>query len=312
MISFGPIPSRRLGKSLGINNIASGKECSYSCVYCQIGNTNHKSISRKSYYEPDKIVKDVETRLTRLDPKHKPDYFTVVPNGEPSLDCNLGRLINQLKEFGIPVAVITNASLIDRQDVRDDLLEADWISVKIDTIEHSAWHKINRPAKEVVLENILHGLLQFAAVYKGKLNTETMLVEGYNDSTDMLQHTAAFIARLKPIKAWLSIPVRPPAIRDIKPASHRKITEAWYLFQDAGNKTELLTGFEGTDTGTTGNAFEDILSMTAVHPLREDALSELLRLDHSDHSIIHSLLAQRLIRKINYKGKPWYVRNYNY
>ncbi len=120
-------------------------------------------------------------------------------------------------------------------------------------------------------------------------------------------------AREKPgsQQAWLSVPVRPPAVRDIKPVSHQKLTEAWHIFHNAGLDTELLTGFEGTDTGTTGNAFDDILTMTAVHPLREDSMTELLYMDHTDHSVVHSLIAQGLIKEIKYKGKSWYVRNYH-
>ncbi len=312
MIAFGPVPSRRLGKSLGINNIVSHKICSYSCVYCQIGSTTKKSIVREIFYKPEKLVEDVETHLKKLDKDHTPDYLTFVANGEPTLDINLGREIKLLKKFGIPIAVITNSSLIHHKHVQDDLMEADWVSVKIDAIDETVWKKINRPLAGTDFEKILEGLNSFASGYKGKLHTETMLVEGYNDSPKQLEQKAMCIATLNPKTAYLSIPTRPPAVKEIKPVAEEKLTEAWQIYQEAGLTTELLTGFEGTDAGTTGNAFEDILNITSVHPLREDTMTRLLKQNKTDQSVINSLVAQGLIKGTKYKGKIYYVRNYYY
>jgi wyosine [tRNA(Phe)-imidazoG37] synthetase (radical SAM superfamily) len=311
MIAFGPIPSRRLGKSLGINNIISRKVCSYSCVYCQIGNTVNKSMDRVNFYEPEILVEDVETHLKKLDTSHKPDYLTFVANGEPTLDINLGMEIKLLKRFGIPIAVITNSSLIHDKHVQDNLMEADWVSVKVDTIDETVWDKINRPLTGINFEKILEGLKNFSSGYKGKLYTETMLVEGFNDSTSQLKHNAFFIAKLNPRKAYLSIPTRPPAVKDVKPVSEEKLTEAWQIYQEAGLATELLTGFEGTNTGFTGNAIDDILNITAVHPLREDIIATLLKQNKTDYSVIDSLIIQGLIKGTEYKGKTYYVRNYH-
>ena len=312
MIAFGPIPSRRLGKSLGINNIVSHKECSYSCVYCQIGDTKKKSTVRLKFYEPEKLVEDVENHLKKLNKDHTPDFLTFVANGEPTLDINMGREIKLLKRLGLPIAVITNSSLIYDEAVQDDLMEADWVSVKVDSIDKAVWNKINRPLAEINFEKILDGLKCFSSNYKGKLHTETMLAEGFNDSTGILKQNASFIAKLNPQKAYLSIPTRPPAVKEVKPVSEEKLTETWQIYQEAGLTTELLTGFEGTDTGFTGNAFDDILNITAVHPLREDTITKLLEQNKTSLSVINSLVAQELIKSINYKGKTYYVRNYHF
>ena len=112
MISFGPVPSRRLGKSLGINNVAFGKVCSYSCVYCQVGITHKFSNQRQKFYDPEVICSEVKKQMAKLSVADQPDYLTFVANGEPTLDINLGRSIEKLKLFNIPVAVITNASLL--------------------------------------------------------------------------------------------------------------------------------------------------------------------------------------------------------
>lgn len=312
MIAFGPISSRRLGKSLGINNIASHKFCSYSCVYCQIGITRNKTLTRESYYEPEKLVTAVGNHLSKLDSEHIPDYLTFVSNGEPTLDINLGKEIRQLKKIGIPIALITNSSLMDHAEVRDEIMETDWISVKVDSVDEKYWRDINQPHEEIYLEKILEGLKSFAADYKGKLHTETMLVDGFNDSSKLLEQNASFIAGLKPECAYLSIPTRPPAVKGSKPAKENKLTEAWQIYEKAGLRTELLTGFEGTDTGYTGNAYDDIINITAVHPLREDTMSVLLEKDKADRSVVQSLISQGLIKALKHEGKTYFVRSYNF
>ncbi len=312
MIAFGPIPSRRLGLSLGINNIVSHKICTYSCVYCQIGITKNKSMIRQHFYDPEQLLAEVEIHLDKLDRDHRPDYLSFVPNGEPTLDINLGKEIRLLKRFNIPVAVITNSSLINNQQVQEDLMEADWVSVKVDAVSENIWGRINRPLKDIDFTRMIRGLKSFAAAYKGKLNTETMLIDGCNDETEQIGKIAEFIAKLNPRTAYLSIPTRPPAVRTIKAVSELKMTEAWQIFQEAGISTELLTGFEGTDTGFTGNAFEDILNITAVHPLREDTMAALLKQDKTDGNVIDSLVSQGLIKNINHGGKTYYIRSYHF
>ncbi len=311
MIAFGPIPSRRLGKSLGINNLVTGKYCSYSCVYCQIGKTKVRSVLRQEFYKPGVLLREVELHLNKLDKSHFPDFLTFVANGEPTLDVNLGKEIDLLKKFGIPVAVITNASLIFQQEVVTDLLKADWVSLKIDSCNETSWQKINRPAENIDLNKILGGIKLFSTLYRGRLNTETMLVQGINDSVSMLEQNAHFISSIEPETAYLSVPVRPPAERETNPVREEKLNEAWQIYKNAGVNTELLAGFEGTDTGSTGNAYDDILNITAVHPLREDTIGELLKKDNADISVIEALIEERLIKEVKYDGKIYYVRSYN-
>lgn len=312
MIAFGPIPSRRLGLSLGINNIVSQKVCSYSCVYCQIGNTHKNSIQRRTFYKPKSLVENVLKHLKSLDRAYRPDYLTFVSNGEPTLDQNLGREIRELKKTGIPVAVITNSSLLYIKEVRNELMEADWISVKVDTIDELAWKRINRPTIGMKLDTILNGLEIFTEKYNGLLNTETMLVENFNDIPNQIKQTALYIAGLKPSKAYLSVPTRPPAVKNIAAVSEKKLAVAWQIFRNAGLNCELLTGFEGTDTGFTGNAFEDILNITAVHPLREDTINKLIIKEKADLSVVDSLIFMGLIKKTKYNGMNYYLRSYHF
>ena len=195
MIVFGPIPSRRLGRSLGINNIPP-KICSYSCVYCQVGLTDSMSIQRKEFYPPDEIVNEVYKRVDELKKAdEKIDYISFVPDGEPTLDINLGQIIQLIRPLGTKIAVITNSSLLWDKTVREDLSNADWVSVKVDTTDEKAWHKINRPYGKLELQKILNGIKSFRNSYKGTLVTETMLVNKMNDSKDSLISTAEFTGK---------------------------------------------------------------------------------------------------------------------
>ena len=165
-IAFGPVPSRRLGKSLGINNIPC-KFCSYDCVYCQVGRTINKTIERKAFYNPEDIFKSVEERINKLSNENI-DYLTYVADGEPTLDINLSKEVEMLKDFGIPIAIITNSSLIWREDVGEDLLNFDLVSFKVDSADEKIWREINRPHKELKLENILKGLLKTREEFEGE------------------------------------------------------------------------------------------------------------------------------------------------
>lgn len=310
MISFGPIQSRRLGKSLGINNIPTKKICSYSCIYCQIGITNEYRSTRETFYDPSVIYEKVKKHLSVLKEKDKPDYLTFVANGEPTLDINLGQSIKKLKAFNIPIAVITNASLLKSAAVREDLQLADWVSVKIDTADEKIWKQINRPFTTICFDDYKSGLIQFSQEYKGKLATETMLVKGVNDASETLQQTADLVCRVNPGTAYISIPTRPPAIASVTPPDENTLTEAYHIFLHNKLNVELLITFEGTNTGFTGKADEDILNICAVHPIREDTMHELLRKDNADFTVVENLLRYKLIQKVTYRSKTFYLRKY--
>lgn len=311
MICFGTIPSRRLGKSLGINNITSGKECTYSCIYCQIGITKRTRSCRREYYDPELICAEVKKQLGKLDGKDYPDYLTFVSNGEPTLDINLGRAINGLKQFNIPVAVITNASLLYDEQVRSDLNLADWVSVKVDAPDIKTWRMMNNPDGELNFTNYLKGLIFFSSGYKGKLMTETMMIKGVNDNPEIIGQIAGLISRINPSVAYISIPTRPPAISTVIAPDEERINEAYQIFIESGLQTKLILGFEGTNTGYTGNAVEDIINISSVHPIREDTMMELLSKDKADITVLNSLIRGNIIRKTEYKSRVFYIRQFH-
>lgn len=311
MISFGPIPSRRLGKSLGINNISSQKVCTYSCIYCQVGITNKYSADRTSFFKPSVIYEEVKKHLQKLDAIDKPDYLTFVANGEPSLDINLGKSIEILKTFNIPIAVITNGSLLNDSLVREELSHADWVSVKIDTASKTVWKTQNRPLAKLDFDHYKNGLLKFSQEFKGELVSETMLVKGVNDSPEILRQTAELLLSVNPSTAYLSIPTRPPAIATVTAPGESEINAAYQIYTEKGLNTELMLGFEGTNTGFTGNAIDDIINICTVHPIREDTMQELLRKDNADPMILKSLIHGKHIQQVKFGSNTFYIRKFH-
>lgn len=311
LLAFGPVPSRRLGYSIGINHVPT-KHCTYSCVYCQVGRTTHMHLERQEFYPVDQILSDVEKKILECSRCGREiDYLTLVPDGEPALDLNLGKLIERLKQFGIPIAVISNASLIDRQDVQDDLLQADWVSLKIDSIDESVWKKIDRPHHSLSLMNILNGMLAFRKKYCGELVTESMLVAGLNDNEKAAHQLCDYLMELQPLKSYLSIPTRPPAETWAIPPSPDLLNDILRIYSSRIPFMHLLFESEIGEFTSTGNLAEDILGTTAVHPLREEALREMVNQTGADWSVVEELITSRKITCIEYRDEKFYLRCFN-
>ena len=306
-IVYGPVPSRRLGRSLGINNIPP-KKCSYSCIYCQLGSTADTQVRREAFYEPLELARGVRERVRQLREKGELiDYLAFVPDGEPTLDINLGKEIELLRALGIKIAVITNASLIWYEDVQQDLQKADWVCLKVDAVTPDIWHSINRPHEKIKLDNILEGMLGFAKSFQGELNSETMLIRGINDSEHEVNKIAAFLTELKPAVAYLAVPTRPPA-EQVEPATEQTLNTAYQTFSKKLSRVEYLIGYEGNAFSSTGNAADDLLSITAVHPMREEAVAELLDRLNMGWETAQELINNGSLVELEYQGKKFYAR----
>jgi wyosine [tRNA(Phe)-imidazoG37] synthetase (radical SAM superfamily) len=310
-IAFGPVPSRRLGQSLGINTIPP-KVCTYSCLYCQLGPTPETSVARTAFYPPERVVGRVTERVHALRARGEPiDYLTFVPDGEPTLDLHLGDTIDGLKPLGIPVAVISNSSLVAQDDVRAALAKADWVSLKVDSVDETAWRRINRPHPSLRLQSVLDGIATFARSYHGHLVTETMLLDGVNDAPATVRATAAFVATLHPRCAYLLVPTRPTAEAWARCPSEAAVTAAYQIFATRLACVELLTGGEPAAFGATGDAQSDLLSTAAVHPIRADAVRELLAKDGATWQVVERLIERDLLKEIDYEGQTFYVRRFS-
>jgi len=309
-IAFGPIPSRRLGHSLGINNIPA-KHCSYSCIYCQIGTTSTLEITPRAFFSPHEILHQVAEHLDAVRLRgEKVDYLSFVPDGEPTLDNQLGDSIDALRELGLPIAVISNATLISREDVRTALSRADWVSLKVDSVDADIWRRINRPHPNLQLADILDGIHTFARTYTGKLASETMLLAGINDSESAIQSLGHFLTKIGMPRAYLAIPHRPPAISGLHGPDEQGVTRAYQILKDQGVEVELLTGYEGEDFASSGDFLRDLLAITAVHPLRESAVSTLAQKAGSDMSAVTHLLKSGELQRVHHAGETFYIRRF--
>lgn len=309
MIAFGPVPSRRLGKSLGINNIP-GKNCSYNCVYCQVGKTKNLLYQRREFFKPEDIFGDVQDLLIHAKENGENiDFFTFVSSGEPTLDINLGSAIDLLKLLDYRVAVITNGSLIAQQAVQNDLMKADYVSFKIDTIDAGIWHRINRPDTHIDLTALLDNMVHFSAIYKGILTTETMVVDGVNSKSANIRDVSEFISNLRPEKAYIAIPTKPTAEANIKIPDESTINKAFQIFKEKIKHVEYLISYEGNDFGYSGDIERDLLSITSVHPMRLESVRQLIYKSNSSWQLVKQLVKQDKIKEVEYEGNIFYIRS---
>ncbi len=305
-IVFGPVPSRRLGMSLGVNNVFE-KYCSYSCVYCSAGHTTHLIIERTKFYEPEVIVKEVVEALK----VKNVDIVTFVPNGEPTLDVNLGKAVKLLRErIDKPIGIITNSSLIYREDVREDLLLFDTVSLKVDAVSENIWKRINRPHPKLVLSDILDGIRMFSKNYHGKLLIETMLVEGFNDSINEAGKIASFISELNFDKAYIATPIRPPADQYAVPPREDVIMKIYGVFVEklGEEKVGLLIHPEKPLFGFTNNLVEEIARTIYVHPIPVDYIYKIASDRGLDgDKVVEELVGKGYAKIVRYLGKEFLV-----
>lgn len=310
-LAFGPVPSRRLGRSVGINNIPP-KVCSYSCVYCQVGVTPSPQLLPRPVYPPEQLAAAVGEHVIRVRARgERIDYLTFVPDGEPTLDAGLGQAIELLRPLGISIAVISNGSLAWLPEVREALRAADWVSVKVDSVDEQLWRKVNRPADGLELSRVLDGIRSLAEGFPGRLVSETMLVAGLNDQPESVSQVGAFLQEIGISAAYLAIPTRPPAEPWVRIPDEQVVTRAYQALSAWVPRVEYLIGYEGDAFAASGDAREDLLAITAVHPLRESAVRSLLARSRSGWEVVERLLEEGLLCAVEHEGVRFYVRRFS-
>jgi len=215
---FGPIPSRRLGRSLGID-LVPYKTCSYDCLYCQLGRTTHKTVRRKEWIPLEAVVDELKAKLPC-----RPDHITLSGSGEPTLYSRIGELIDRIRTFtAVPVAVLTNGSLLWRRDVRESLNEADIVIPSLDAGDASMFCTVNRPHKEIVFEQMLDGLIQFRQEYHGSYRLEVFVLSGYTAVASEIDKLAGCIKKISPDRVQLNTVTRPPAEEYAAPVDSKRL-----------------------------------------------------------------------------------------
>ena len=226
---FGPVPSRRLGISLGVD-IIPFKTCTLNCIYCECGQTTQLSTERKRYFKPKTLMKEVKEFLATS--QHL-DFITFSGSGEPTLNKELGKIIRQIKkETSIPIAVLTNSTLLYHQQVRQDLLPVDLILPSLDAADQDTFQIINKPHPQVSMEKIINGLLQFRRQFKNQMWLEVFIVKGVNDHAQALDNLHHIIGKIKPDRVQLNSLDRPPAFDNVSPVSLEELEEIKDAWQD--------------------------------------------------------------------------------
>lgn len=272
---FGPVPSRRLGQSLGIDPIPL-KTCNWNCVYCQLGST-HSLIppaQRAEYFPREEI--GAEIRQVLASPQTtKIDWVTFVGSGEPTLHTGIGWLLRQAKSLtDIPVAVITNGSLLYMPQVRQDLSCANAVLPTLDSGNEKAYLKINRPHPELTFKSLVDGLISFRQEYKGQLWVEVMLLKGVNDTEASLQEIASVLQRIAPDQIHINFPTRPPSEPWVQPSDEIGLARAIEIF---GHLSHVIRPAEGAfHSQDTNNSLESLLGILQRHPMEEEELKSTL------------------------------------
>lgn len=294
---FGPIPSRRLGSSLGISPIPE-RTCNHTCIYCQLGRTRHLIHDRRMFFPPRDILAEFDLFQTR---QVDYDVVSVVGEGEPTLYLGLGELLRGLKErTAKPLAVITNGALLADPQVRAELQHADLVLPSLDAYDQASCQAVNRPHGRLDYEESFNGLVEFSRTYAGQIWLEVMLIDGVNDDPGTLDKLAARIAQVKHDRVYINTPVRPPAESDVRPASPERIAQAVEKLHGISIESLVAGRFYSTEA----DVVEAVIGIIRRHPMNQFELSGFLasRQEPEPDAFWRRLAADPRVSVVEYKG----------
>jgi len=297
---FGPVPSRRLGRSLGVD-LVPFKTCTYNCIYCQLGRTTDLTTQPGQWAPPEEIVAAVAARLTS-----QPDYITLSGSGEPTLYSPIGELIDRIKAItDIPLAVLTNGSLLWRSDVRRGLMNADLVVPSLDAGDEAMFRAINRPCAGISFERMLSGLIDFRREYKGQYWLEVVLLAGHNATDSQVARLAECVRRIGPDRVQLNTATRPPAEDYAYAVSQSRLSELARLFEPPA---EVIADFHGVHQQHEFAAGrQTVLEMLRRRPCSLGDIADGLGMHHNEAiKYVEELTAANLIDKTTVAGKLYY------
>jgi wyosine [tRNA(Phe)-imidazoG37] synthetase (radical SAM superfamily) len=258
---YGPVPSRRLGRSLGVD-IVPFKVCTLDCIYCQLGNTTESTIERRDFGPIEPILAEFkEITAEGL----KSDFITIAGSGEPTLNIRLGELIDGMKKLtDIPVAILTNGTLLYKEDVRSDCVKCDVLMPSLDAGDEETFQRVNRPHKDISIKNLISGLCACRDEFAGRIWLEVFLVEGVNTESEQIAEIRNVIERIRPDKIQLNTAVRPTSETHLK---RLDVDELQAIADVVGPKCEVVTDFSLSHHGRPfENKAEDVLSILKRRP----------------------------------------------
>lgn len=299
---YGPVPSRRLGFSLGVDILPS-KTCTLDCIYCQLGSTPEKTVRRGEYFSTDSVLGQIEKALSS---GQKIDYITFSGSGEPTLNATLGKLIREIKKItDVPVAVLTNSTLLSDASVRRALQPADLVVPSLDAAAQVEFIAVNRPHASLKIEDIIGSLKKFRQEFKGQIWLEIMLVKGINDSLEHIKKLKAAVREIEPDRIQLNTVIRPPAEVFAQALSYKELER---IKEILGKSCEIIVDFSGKDQMPQGKNLEDrILSIIQRRPVTLLDISTALG-EHYDEILkcLSLLIEEGSIKSVTHKDKTYY------
>jgi wyosine [tRNA(Phe)-imidazoG37] synthetase (radical SAM superfamily) len=299
---YGPVPSRRLGFSLGID-IIPYKTCSLDCIYCQLGSTKQKTVQRKKYFSERTILEQIKQILNS---DQKVDYITFSGSGEPTLNSSLGNLIKKIREItSIPVAVLTNGTLLTKKPVRKALLQADLVVPSLDAATQDVFERINRPHPSLHIQDIIEGLKEFRQEFQGSIWLEILLVKGVNDSPSHIQKLKQATKQINPDRIQLNTVVRPPAEDFAQPLSFAELQKIQKIF---GRKAEIIADFDKIQLRASSLDLKDaVLAMVQRRPVTlSDLAASLGKHKNELLKYLDMLFKEKKIKLVTHKGQKYY------
>jgi wyosine [tRNA(Phe)-imidazoG37] synthetase (radical SAM superfamily) len=303
---FGPVPSRRLGLSLGVSPIPE-KTCNYTCTYCQLGRTTHMSNERKMFYPVEEIAKEVKDALKK---NESIDVVSIVGEGEPTLYLGLGELIDAIKTFtNKPIALITNGALFYDEQTRKECLKADIVLPSLDGYDELSWKAIDRPIGTLNFDKVLAGLIQFGIEYSGQHWIEIMLVKGVNDTDESLKAFSKVLSKIKYDRLYINTPVRPPAESFVQPTEHEIVEKFAQTLKGTAIDSLVSTGF----SSDISDNYDALHSIILRHPMNNFEIDNFLETRNSSkqerESVFSKLQNNDSITSTEYKGFITYRAN---
>lgn len=299
---FGPVPSRRLGITLGID-IIPFKVCTMDCIYCQLGGTTKKTIKRKCYITPEELLNEWNQIGERIG---KIDCIAISGSGEPTLNTQIGKIIEELKRrVNFPIAVLTNGSLLFQKEVQKEICSADIVLPSLDTVTEDTFERINRPHPSLTIMRIIEGLKKFRRIYQGKLWLEIMIIKDMNDRVDELELIRKAIYSIKPDKVQLNTVIRPGSEVGVEPVPLKDLRRIRDYF---GNGCEIITSIKKKrcEGLSVKNLNEIIISVLKRHPLSMNELVKMLNKNQEEIINCVKQLQDRGLIGVNWhKGKKY-------
>jgi wyosine [tRNA(Phe)-imidazoG37] synthetase (radical SAM superfamily) len=300
---FGPVPSRRLGKSLGVDLLVP-KTCTFDCIYCQVGRTTEKSVVRAESVPLDDVLAELSQALATID---RPDHISLAGSGEPTLYLRLGELIDRIHAMtDVPVAVLTNGSLFSDPQVRDEVGRADRILPSLDAADEPTFLRINRPAGPISFEKFLSGLRAFCQTFGPKIWLEIFLIPGINDSDDHVGKLAEIAKQLGVVRVQLNTAVRPGTEASVQPIERNRLVD---LAQQFDPPAEVIADFpEIAPTGRGRTENDAVLNLLRRRPCTLQDITAGLNLTPAEiEKIIEILVREGKIRQEQRQGRLYYL-----